>query len=52
MTVGKEDENKVTITLRGNPLEAAESSSYLGSEVGKNAKVDGDVGTRLEKASS
>ena len=50
MTVGKE-ENEVTITLRGNPLEAVESFSYLGSEVGKNAKVGGDVGTRLEKAS-
>ena len=51
MTVGKEEENEVTITLRGNPLEAVESFSYLGSEVGKNAKAGGDVGTRLEKAS-
>ena len=51
MTVGKEDENKATITLKGNPLEAVESFSYLGSEVGENAKVAGDVGTRLEKAS-
>ena len=50
-TVGKEEENEVTITLRGNPLEAVESFSYLGSEVGKNAKAGGDVGTRLEKAS-
>ncbi len=39
MTVGKEDENEVTITLRGNPFEAVESFSYLGSEVGGNAKV-------------
>ena len=37
MTVGKEDDNETTITLRGNPLEAVESFSYLGSEVGKNA---------------
>ena len=51
MTVGKEEENEVTITLRGNPLEAVESFSYLGSEVGENAKVGSDVGTRLEKAS-
>ena len=34
MTVSKEDENEATITLRGNPLEAVESFSYLGSEVG------------------
>ena len=39
------------ITLRGSPLEVVESFSYLRSEVGKNAKVDGDVGIRLEKAS-
>ena len=51
MTVGKDDENEATISLRGNPLEAVESFSYLGSEVGKNAKVGGDVETRLEKAS-
>ena len=37
MTVGKE-ENEVTITLKGNPLEAVESFSYLGSEVGKMPK--------------
>ena len=47
MIVGKDDENETTITLRGNPLEAVESFYYLGSEVGKNAKVGGDVGTRL-----
>ena len=51
MTVGKDDENEATISLRGNPLEAVESFSYLGSEVRKNAKVGGDVETRLEKAS-
>ena len=51
MTVSKDDEKEATITLRGNPLEVVESFSYLGSEVGKNAKVCGDVGTRLEKAS-
>ena len=51
MTVGKSDENEATITLRGNPIETVESFSYLGSEVGKNAKGSGDVGTRLEKAS-
>ena len=43
MTVGKDDENDAKITLRGNPLEAVELFSYLGSEVGKNAKVSGDV---------
>ena len=51
MTVGKEDENEATVTLRGNPLQAVESFSYQGSEVGKNVKVGGDVGTRLKKAS-
>ena len=34
ITVSKKDENEATITLRGNPLEAVESFSYLGSEVG------------------
>ena len=34
MTVSKKDENEATITLRGNPLEAVESFSYLGSKVG------------------
>ena len=47
----RQDENEATITLRENPLEAVESFSYLGSEVGKKAKVGGDVGTRLEKPS-
>ena len=42
MTVGKEEENEVTIALRGNPLEAVESFSYLGSEVGENAKAGGE----------
>ena len=51
MTAGKEDENEASITLCGNPLEAVESFSYLGSEVEKNAKVGGDVEIRLEKAS-
>ena len=29
------------ITLRGSPLEVVESFSHFGSDVGKNAKVDG-----------
>ena len=51
MTVGEDDDDNPMITLRGSPLEVLESFSYIGSEVGKNAKVDGDVGIRLEKAS-
>ena len=50
MTVGEEDGNDPTITPRGSPLEAVDSSS-LGSEVQKNVKVEGDVGIRLKKAS-
>jgi hypothetical protein len=51
MTAGKDDENDASINLRGNPLEAVELFSYVGSEVGKNARIGGDVGTRLEKVS-
>ena len=51
MIVGEDDGNDPTIYLRGSPLKAVESLSYLGSEVQKNAKVGGDVGIRLKKAS-
>ena len=51
MTVGEDDEDHPMITMRGSLLEVVESFSYLGSELGKNAKVDGDVWIRLDKAS-
>ena len=44
MTVGEDEWNGPGITLRGSPLEVVESFSYLGRQVQKNAKVEGDVG--------
>ena len=46
------DDNQPTVTLRGNALEAVEAFSYLGSEVGQSARVDGEVSTRLKKAAT
>ena len=51
MTVNKEDEDQPRITLKGSSLEAMESFSYLGSQVGRSGKVDDDGETRLKKAS-
>ena len=42
--------DQTTITLQGQALEEVESFSYLGSEVGQSAKVEKEVGVRLEKA--
>ena len=36
----------------GNALEEVDSFSYLGSEVGQTARVNRDVGVRLEKAAT
>ena len=53
MSIGVEtDDDQPAITLRGNMLEAVEAFSYLGSEVGRTDRVDGDVRTRLEKAAT
>ena len=53
MSIGEEtDDDQPAITLRGNMLEAVETFSYLGSEVGRTARVDGDVRARLEKAAT
>ena len=43
MSIGEEAET--SITLKGTTLEAVEAFSYLGSEVGQTARVDGDVRT-------
>ena len=43
-------DDQTAITLKGTTLEAVEAFSYLGSEVGQTARVDGDVKMRLEKA--
>ena len=53
MSIGAEtDDDQPAITLRQNMLEAVEAFSYLESEVGWTARVDGDVRTRLEKAAT
>ena len=44
------DDDQTAITVKGTTLEAVEVFSYLGTEVGQTARVDGDVRTRLEKA--
>ena len=41
-----------TIRLKGNALEAVKSISYLGIEVGRTARVDGEVSTRLKKTAT
>ena len=41
-----------TIRLKGNALEAVKSFSYLGIEVGRTARVDGEVSTRLKKTAT
>ena len=41
-----DDDDPPAITLfEGNTLETVETFSYLGSEVGQTARVDGEVGT-------
>ena len=53
MTVGaKTDDGQPAITLKGSALEAVGAFSYLGSEVGRTARVDGDASARLKKAST
>ena len=41
-----------TIRLKDNALEAVKSFSYLGIEVGRTARVDGEVSTRLKKTAT
>ena len=45
-----EGDDQPAITLKGDTLEDVEAFSYPGSELGKTAGVDGEVGTRLKKA--
>lgn len=53
MVVGAEnDSEQPAITLKDETLEAVEAFSYLGSEVGRTARVDGDVNARLKKAAT
>ena len=52
MRIGVDDDDQPAITLKGNTLEIVETFSYLGSEVGQTARVDGEVRTRLEKAAT
>ena len=53
MVVGAEtDSEQPAITLKDETLEAVETFSYLGSEVGRTARVDGDVSARLKKAAT
>ena len=53
MRIGvNEGDDQPAITLKGDTLEDVKAFSYLGSEVGKNAGVDGEVGTRLKKAAT
>ena len=52
LNVGEQTDNHQTITLKGNILEEVDSFSYLGSEVGQTARVDRDVGARLEKGTT
>ena len=53
MRIGvNEGDDQPAIPLTGDTLEDVEAVSYLGSEVGKTAGVDGEVGTRLKKAAT
>ena len=53
MVVGAEtDSEQPAITLKDETLEAVETFSYLRSEVGRTARVDGDVSARLKKAAT
>ena len=45
MRIGGDDDDQPAITLKGNTLETVEPFSYLGSEVGQTARVDGEKGT-------
>ena len=48
MRIGvNEGDDQPAINLKGDTLEDVEAFSYLGSEVGKTAGVDGEVGTPL-----
>ena len=46
------DSEQPAITLKDETLEAVETFSYLRSEVGRTARVDGDVSARLKKAAT
>ena len=43
------DDDQTAITLKGTTMKAVEAFSYLGSEVGQTARVDGDVRMQLQK---
>ena len=46
------DRGPSVITLNGHALEEVDSFSYLGSEVEQTARVERDVGIRLENAAT
>ena len=52
LNIGEPAEDHAAIMLKGQRLEEVDSFSYLGSEVEQTARVERDVRTRLEKAST
>ena len=52
LNIGELTGDHPAITLNGHALEEVDSFSYLGSEVEQTARVESDVGIRLEKAAT
>ena len=52
LNIGELTGDYPAITLNGHALEEVDSFSYLGSEVEQTARVERDVGIRLEKAAT
>ena len=52
LNIGELTGDHLAITLNGHALEEVDFFSYLGSEVEQTARVERDVGIRLEKAAT
>ena len=52
LNIGELKGSHPAITLNGHALEEVDSFSYLGSEVEQTARVERDIGIRLEKATT
>ena len=52
LSIGEPTGNHPAITLNSHEIEEVDSFSYLGSEVQSTARVERDVGIRMEKATT